>query len=54
MVRKDRVVVILSNQQRRLLTNIAKQLGTSESDILRTAFMDYAKEIGALEIFEKH
>jgi hypothetical protein len=42
--RKDIVKVVLSRQQREILKQIATKLGQSESEIMRTAFMQYAKE----------
>jgi hypothetical protein len=38
-------VVVLSRQQREILKQIAGKLGQSESEIMRTAFMEYAKSI---------
>ena len=43
--RKCIVKVILSNEQRRILDELARRLGTSESETLRLALMDYAKEL---------
>jgi len=44
-LRKDIVRVVLSRQQREILRQIAVKLGESESETMRTAFMDYAKSI---------
>ncbi|HDD69699.1 ribbon-helix-helix protein, CopG family [Candidatus Bathyarchaeota archaeon] len=49
MPRKCVVKVVLSKEQREILTVLAKRLGTSESEILRTALMDYAKELGLVK-----
>jgi len=45
MPRKCIVKVVLSNEQRRILDELARRLGTSESETLRLALMDYAKEL---------
>jgi hypothetical protein len=45
MRRKSWVKVYLSNEQKRLLERIAESLGIGESEVLRQAFMDYAKSI---------
>lgn len=41
--------VWLSNEQREILSVLARRLGTSESDALRLAFMDYAKELSLIK-----
>ncbi len=46
--RKDIVRVILSRQQREILWQISERLGQSESETMRTAFMDYAKSINLI------
>jgi len=43
--RKMWVKVYLSKEQRRLLERIAESLGIGESEVLRKAFMEYAKSI---------
>ena len=48
MKRKDWVKVYLSGEQRRLLTRIAESLGIGESEVLRQAFMEYAKSISLI------
>jgi len=48
MPRKCIVKVVLSKEQREILIELARRLGTSESETLRMALMDYAKEINLL------
>jgi hypothetical protein len=45
MVRKSVVKVVLSNEQREILTELSTRLGTSESEAMRLALMDYVKEL---------
>jgi len=45
MPRKCIVKVVLSKEQREILDELARRLGTSESETLRMALMDYAKEL---------
>jgi len=45
MPRKCIVKVVLSKEQKEILDELARRLGTSESETLRMAFMDYAKEL---------
>jgi hypothetical protein len=45
MPRKCVVKVVLSKEQRAILSELARRLGTSESETLRMALMDYAKEL---------
>jgi hypothetical protein len=45
MARKCVVKVVLSRQQKDILLELARRLGTSESEMLRTALMDYAKDV---------
>jgi hypothetical protein len=45
MARKCVVRVVLSKEQREILCELSRRLGTSESETLRMAFMDYAKEV---------
>ncbi|RJS69443.1 ribbon-helix-helix protein, CopG family [Candidatus Bathyarchaeota archaeon] len=40
--------VYLSKEQRRLLERIAESLGIGESEVLRQAFMEYAKSINLI------
>ncbi len=49
MPRKCIVKVVLSKQQREILCEIASRLGTSESETLRMALMDYAKELSLMK-----
>jgi hypothetical protein len=48
LARKLVVKVVLSTQQKEILTELSTRLGTSESETLRTALMDYAKELNLL------
>jgi len=48
MRRKSWVKVYLSTEQRRLLERIAEGLGIGESEVLRQAFMEYAKSINLI------
>ncbi|MBS7657474.1 hypothetical protein KEJ33_06075 [Candidatus Bathyarchaeota archaeon] len=48
MGRKGWVKVYLSREQRRILSWIAESLGIGESEVLRQAFMDYAKSLSLL------
>ena len=48
MVRKVVVKVVLSKEQRELLTVLATRLGTSDSEALRLALMDYVKELSLM------
>jgi len=48
MKRKDWVKVYLSGEQKRLLRRIAESLGIGESEVLRQAFMEYAKSISLI------
>ena len=45
MVRKCIVKVVLSKEQKLILCELSRRLGTSESEMLRTALMDYAKDL---------
>ncbi len=49
MARKCVVRVVLSKEQREILCELARRLGTSESETLRMAFMDYAKELSLVK-----
>jgi hypothetical protein len=41
--------VVLSKEQKAILTELARRLGTSESETLRMALMDYAKELSLMK-----
>jgi hypothetical protein len=49
MARKCVVKVVLSKEQRAILTELARRLGTSESETLRMALMDYVKELSLMK-----
>jgi hypothetical protein len=49
MPRKCVVKVVLSKEQREILSELATRLGTSASETMRTALMDYAKELNLLQ-----
>jgi predicted transcriptional regulator len=49
MPRKCVVKVMLSKEQREILNELARRLGTSESETLRMALMDYAKELSLMK-----
>jgi predicted DNA-binding protein len=49
MPRKRIVKVVLSNEQKEILEELSKRLGTSESETLRMALMDYAKELSLMK-----
>ena len=42
------VKVVLSKKQRAILNELARRLGTSESETLRMTLMDYAKELNLM------
>jgi len=48
MPRKRIVKVVLSIEQKEILDELARKLGTSESETLRMALMDYAKELSII------
>ncbi len=48
MARKVVVKVVLSREQREILLELATRLGTSESEALRLALMDYVKELSLM------
>jgi len=48
MPRKCIVKVVLSREQKEILDELAMRLGTSESETLRMALMDYAKELSLI------
>jgi hypothetical protein len=47
-MRKKWIKVYLSKEQRNLLRRIAVGLGIGESEVLRQAFMEYAKSISLI------
>jgi len=49
MPRKRIVKVILSKEQKEILEELARRLGTSESETMRMALMDYAKALSLVE-----
>jgi hypothetical protein len=48
MARKCVVKVVLSKQQREILIVISTRLGISASEAMRTALMDYAKQVNII------
>jgi hypothetical protein len=48
VARKVVAKVVLSTQQKQILTELSRRLGTSESETLRTALMDYAKQLNMI------
>ena len=49
MPRKCVVRVVMSKEQKEILDILASRLGTSESETLRMALMDYAKELSLMK-----
>lgn len=49
MARKVVVKVVLSREQREMLVELATRLGTSESEAVRLALMDYVKELSLMK-----
>lgn len=49
MVRKCVVQVVLSKEQREILVELSTRLGTSESEAMRMALMDYVKEVSLMK-----
>ena len=49
MPRKCIVKVVLSKEQKEILDELAARLDTSESETMRTALMDYAKELSLIK-----
>jgi hypothetical protein len=45
---KHVVKTMLSREQHEILKRLAQRLGTSESEVLRTAFMEYAKSLSLI------
>ena len=54
MARKVVAKVVLSTQQKQILTELSTRLGTSESETLRTALIDYAKQLNLLSQILQH
>ena len=48
MARKCVVKVVLSKQQKDILAELSARLGTSESEAVRMALMDYVKELNLM------
>ena len=48
MVRKCVVKVVLSKEQREILIELSTRLGTSESEAVRMALMDYVKSVSLM------
>jgi hypothetical protein len=48
LARKLVAKAVLSKQQKEILTTLSTRLGTSESETLRMALMDYAKELNLI------
>lgn len=48
LARKLVAKVVLSKQQKEILTALSTRLGTSDSETLRMALMDYAKELNII------
>ncbi len=48
MTRKCVVKVVLSKEQREILLELSTRLGTSESESMRMALMDYVKELSLM------
>jgi len=48
LARKHIAKVVLSKEQHEILKRLAQRLGTSESETLRVAFMEYAKNLGLI------
>jgi len=48
LARKLVAKVVLSTQQKQILTELSRRLAASESETLRTALMDYAKQLNLL------
>ena len=49
MVRKCVVKVVLSKEQREILVVLSTRLGTSASEAMRMALMDYVKEVSLMK-----
>jgi hypothetical protein len=51
--RKPIVKVVLSKEQKEILDSLTRKLGLSESELMRTAFMEYAKSLSMISDFVK-
>lgn len=49
MAKKVVVKVVLSHEQREILLELASRLGTSESEAIRMALMDYVKDLSLMK-----
>jgi hypothetical protein len=45
VARKCVVKVVLSREQKTILCELSRRLGVSESEMMRTTLMDYAKDL---------
>ncbi|MCW3999755.1 MAG: ribbon-helix-helix protein, CopG family [Candidatus Bathyarchaeota archaeon] len=48
MAKKVIAKVVLSKEQKEILTALSNKLGTSDSETMRIALMDYAKEVNLI------
>ena len=53
MPRKDVIKIVLSKEQHEILKRLAQRLGISESETMRTAFMEYAKNLSLISEYIK-
>jgi hypothetical protein len=44
-----KIKVVLSKEQKDILCELARRLGKSESEMLRTELMDYAKDLSTVK-----
>jgi len=51
--RKPIIKVVLSKEQKEILDSLTRKLGLSESELMRTAFMEYAKSLSMISDFVK-
>ena len=49
MARKVIAKVVLSKEQKEILNELKTRLGTSESETMRMALMDYAKQVNMIK-----
>ena len=54
MARKLLVKVVLSKEQKEILLELSTRLGTSESEAMRMALMNYVKELGLISEMLHH
>lgn len=54
MARKVIAKVVLSKEQKEILTELSKRLGTSESETMRIALMDYLKDLDLIAEAVQH